>query len=190
MSNRFTSISATNATLDNLTTNVVKAVSTSGIQVISDVNLNSQSITNVDKLSFTNYELVEDFTNKTIAIHVLGTRFKGALFDTTLNKPYEQVLPLSQTYVLPANSILMKNDMITNPYKVFIISPTENTVFDLPALTPTNVFQNTHVRFSNESAYLVSFTFQGAPIIQMGYETISLVWRTNNGTDYTWVYIP
>lgn len=190
MSNRFTNIFTTNATVDNLTANVVQATSTAGIQLLSDVNFNGQSVANMNKLAFTNYELIEDYTSKTLAVHILGTRFKGALFDATLNKPYELVLPLSQVYALPADAIILKNDINTNPFKVFIIQPTENTVFDLPALTPTNVFQNTHVRFSNNSSWLVSFTFNDIPIIQIGFERASFVWRTTNGTDYSWAYIP
>jgi len=186
---RFTTITATNAVIDNLTANVVQSVSTNGIQVISDVNFNGQSVSNLDKVAFTNYELVEDYTSRTLAVHIIGTRFKGALYDATLNKPYEQILPLTSPYILPADNVNLKNDINTNPYKVFLIQPTENTTFELPALTPTNVFQNTHVRFSNETNFLVSFTYNGTPIIQIGYERASLVWRTTNGIDYEWIYV-
>lgn len=186
---RFTTITATNATIDNLTANIVQSVSTSGIQVISDVNFNGQSVSNLDKVAFTNYELVEDYTARTLAVHILGTRFKGALYDTTLNKPFEQILPLTSPYTLPAENITLKNDINTNPYKLFLIQPTQNTTFELPALTPTNVFQNTHVRFSNETNFLVSFTYNETPIIQIGYERASLVWRTTNGIDYEWIYV-
>ena len=187
---RFTSITATNAVIDNLTASYLQAPTTSGVQVVSDINMNGQSVTNANKLAFTTYELVEDYTAKTLAVHILGTRFKGALYDGTLNKPYELILPLTQTYTLPADTITMKNDIVTNPYKVFVIQPTENTTVELPALTPTNVYQNTHVRFSNDTTWLVSFTYNGTPIIQIGYERVSLVWRTTNGTDYEWIYVP
>jgi hypothetical protein len=187
---RFTSISATNATIDNLTVGLIQSPTVNGVQVLSDVNLNGQSVMNANKVAFTTYELVEDYTAKTLAVHILGTRFKGALYDATLNKPYEQVLPLSQTYTLPGDIITLKNDIVTNPYKIFVIQPTENTTVDLPALTASNVYQNTHVRFSNDTNFLVSFLYNGTPIIQIGYERVSFVWRTTNGTDYEWVYVP
>ena len=187
--NRFTSIVTTNALVENLTTNIVQSASTNGIQLLSDMNFNGQSVANLNRLAFTNYELVEDYNTKTLAVHILGTRFKGALYDTTLNKPYEQILPLSRPYTLPANAILLKNDIVANPYKVFIIEPTENTVVDLPALTPTNIYQNTHVRFSNDSKWLVSFKYNDAHIIQIGCERVSFIWRTKNSTDFEWVYV-
>lgn len=187
---RFSNIIATNASVENLTANIIQSVSTSGLQLLSDINFNGQSVSNLDKVAFTNYELVEDYISKTLAVHIIGTRFKGALYDATLNKPYEQILPLTQKYTLPADIIKMTNDMITNPFKVFIIYPTENTTIALPELTPTNIFQNAHVRFSNETNFLVSILYNGTHIIQMGYEHISLVWRTLNGIDYGWVYVP
>lgn len=190
MSNRFTSITATNATVENLSASIVQGSNANPIQIISDVNFNTMSATKLNTLGFTNYEISEDYINKTLAIRVLGTRFKGAIYDSILNRPYEQIIPLSQTYTLPADNVVMTNDMIANPYKIFVIEPTQNIVFELPELTTTNVFQNAHVRFTNNTSFLVSFTYKGAPLIQMGYETISLVWRTNNGTDYLWVYIP
>lgn len=190
MSNRFTSISAINASVDNLTTGIVKAQSTTGINVVSDINMNNKSITNLNTISLTNYEIVEDYINKTIGISVIGTPFRGGIYDTFLNKPYEQILPLSPNYRLPQDLTLIKNDIVINPYKMFIITPTENVSLELPSLISTNIFQNTHVRFTNQSSFLVSFIYNGEQIIQMGYETISLVWRTINGVDYTWIYIP
>lgn len=187
---RFTTFEAANAKIENLTTNIIQSVSTTGIQLISDLNFNGQSATNLEKVAFTNYELVEDYTSRTLAIHILGTRFKGALYDATLNKPYEQILPLSQTYTLPADLTVMTNDIITNPFKVFVIVPTENTTINLPSLTPTNVFQNTHIRFSNDTNFLVSFLYNETPVIQIGYERASFVWRTTNGTNFEWIYIP
>lgn len=186
---RFTNIITTNATAENLTANIIQSVNATGIQLLSDMNFNGQSASNLNRLSFTNYEIVEDYITKTLAVHILGTRFKGALYDTMLNKPYEQVLPLSRPYALPANEIILKNDIVANPYKVFIIEPTENTTIDLPALTPMNVFQNTHVRFSNDSKWLVSFTYNGSHVIQIGCERASFIWHTTNGTDYDWSYI-
>lgn len=190
MSSRFTTITATNASVDNLTTGIIKAQSTTGIEVISDINLNSKNINGVNKVAFANYELLEDYINKTIAIRVSGTRLKGALYDNLLNKPFEQIIPLTKTYIIPADNIVLSNDIIADPYNIYVIEPTENTVFELPALSSTSIFQNTHVRFTNQSAFLVSFTYNAEPIIQMGYETISLVWRSTNGTDYSWVYVP
>lgn len=186
---RFTTITATNATIDNLTANVVQSVSTSGIQVISDVDLNTKNLLNVNKVGFTSYELVEDSTANTLGIRVTGTRFKGALYDTTLNKPYEQILPITLPYSLPTALTTLQNDIIINSAKVFVIEPSENTVIALPAISATGIFQNTHIRFSNNTNFLVSFTYNGNPIIQMGYETISLVWRTTNGIDYEWIYV-
>ncbi len=187
---RFTNIIATNVNAENLNTNIVRSTGSNAVQILSDINFNGQNVSNVNRLSFTNYELVEDYITKTVAVHILGTRFKGALYDTTLNKPYEQVLPLSQVYTLPNNANILKNDIVINPYKVFVILPTENTSVDLPALTPMNLYQNTHVRFSNDSPWLVSFTYNGSHIIQIGCERASFVWRTTNGTDYDWVYVP
>jgi hypothetical protein len=186
---RFATITATNAVIDTLTANTVQSVSTSGIQVISDVDLNSKNLVGANKVGFTTYEILEDSKANTLAIRVAGTRFKGAIYDATLNKPYEQILPVTLPYTLPSQIITLQNDILTNPAKLFVIEPTENTVIELPAISSTGIFQNTHVRFSNNTNFLVSFFYNGIPIIQIGYERASFVWQTTNGIDFNWIYV-
>jgi hypothetical protein len=60
----------------------------------------------------------------------------------------------------------------------------------LPPLSKTFLTKNTHLRFSNNSNKFVSFYYNGRPIIQIAYERISFIWRTTNGIDFEWIYVP
>jgi hypothetical protein len=188
---RFTTLTATNATINNLSTDIVNTTSGTGeVNLINDINMNSQSIHGVNAVDFGTFELIEDVDARTLGVHIVGTRFKGALYDSTINRPYEQTLPVTQRYTLPADYVLMINNIIKYPSYLYNIECEENYTIDLPALTPTNQFQNTHLRFSNSSNFLINFTYAGSNIIQIGYERASFLWRTEDGINYTWVYVP
>lgn len=188
---QFTTLKANNATINNLSTDVVTSTTGSGqINVISDVNLNSQSIRGVNAVDFGTFELIEDVDARTLGVHIVGTRFKGALYDTTINRPYEQTLPVTQRYTLPTDYVLLINNISKYPSYLYNIESNQNYTIELPALTPINQYQNTHLRFSNSSQYLINFTYAGSNIIQIGYERASFLWRTEDGVNYTWVYIP
>lgn len=188
---QFSNLRATNATINNLSADILSSTSSSTqINVISDVNLNSQSLRGVNAVDFGTFELIEDVDARTLGVHIVGTRFKGALYDTTINRPYEQTLPVTQRYTLPTDYVLLVNNIAKYPSYLYIIESNQNYTIDLPSLTPTSQYQNTHLRFSNSSQFLINFTYAGSDIIQIGYERASFLWRTEDGTSYTWVYIP
>ena len=188
---QFANLRATNATINNLSTDIINnSGSSTQMNVTSDMNFNSQSLRGVNAVDFGTFELIEDVDARTLGVHIVGTRFKGALYDTTINRPYEQTLPITQLYSLPTDYVLLINNITKYPTYIYNIESTQNFVIDLPALTPTSQFQNTHLRFSNSSQYLISFTYAGSNIIQIGYERVSFLWRTEDGTNYTWVYVP
>lgn len=187
----FTNLVTVNANIKELNVESVKSKEENGtIQITSDINLNGNSLQNAGRLTLENYEIIEDFDFKTLAIHILGTRLKGALFDTRLNKPYEVVLPITQRYFLPDHYLYMLNSIQKNPNAFFLFDTSGDFNIFLPTLTPMSQYQNTHLRFSNVGFNFVSFFYKEEQLIQINHERVSFVWHTDNGIDYDWIHVP
>lgn len=174
-SNNITSI---NGTINNLKTDVIKSAGGEAIVLDGGLSIGGQ------------VQLFYDANKNTLGVQLVDTCHKGAVYDTVYNRPFEQALPISQEYIIPANKILLITEIVQNPAQVFVIMPTADTSINLPSLLPNVEYQNTNVRFVNMSSdYLVSFYYKGAPIIEMAFERISLVWHTTDGVNYGWRYV-
>jgi hypothetical protein len=174
-SNNITSI---NGTINNLKTDVIKSAGGDPIVIEGGINIGGQ------------VELYYDINKNTVGVQLKDSCYKGAVYDTVLNRPFEQALPISQEFIIPAKKILLITEIIQNPNQVFVLMPTASTSINLPSLLPNVEYQNTNVRFVNMSSdYLISFFYKGAPIIEMAFERISLVWHTVDGVNYSWRYV-
>jgi hypothetical protein len=171
-------ITALNGTINNLKTDVIKSAGGTNIVIDGGISVDGQ------------VKLYYDANKNTLGIQLIDTCHKGAVYDTVYNRPFEQALPISQEFVIPAKNILLISEIVQNPAQVFVLMPTTNTSINLPSLLPNVEYQNTNVRFVNMSSdYLVSFFYKGTPIIQMAFERISLVWHTTDGINYSWRYV-
>jgi hypothetical protein len=189
---RFTSITATTAVVNDLTADTIRPTTKSRVNLLSDIEMNYNNIKNAKTLNLNNaIDIIYDSNKNTAALRLTGTTYKGFIYDSTLNKPYEQVLPITQEYVIPDNNIELIRSIVQQPSKIYLVNPASgNQTFDIPALQPTIEYQNTHLRFSNtNNSNLINFTYKGQNIIQIGYERASFIWYTADGTNYTWKYV-
>ena len=189
---RFTNIIATNAAINNLGVDTITTASKPNIGVNNGIDMNYNSIINVKSVNLNNIiDIVYDSNKNTAAVKLKNSAYKGVFYDTTFNRPFEQILPISQEYVIPDNNIDLILAISQQPARVYLVNPIAgNQTFELPALEPVIENQNTHVRFSNTNmTYLINFTYKGENIIQIGYERASFIWYTEDGIDYYWRYI-
>jgi hypothetical protein len=189
---RFTNIIATNATINNLAVDTIITPSKTNIAVNNGIDMNYNSIINAKSINLNNIiDIVYDSNKNTAAVKLKDSGYKGVLYDTNFNRPYEQILPVSQEYIIPDNNTDLILAINQQPARVYLVNPIAgNETFELPALEPVIENQNIHVRFSNTNmSYLINFTYKGENIIQIGYERASFIWYTEDGINYYWRYI-
>jgi hypothetical protein len=189
---RFTSITATTGTINDLLVDNIQPATKARVNLLSDIEMNYNNIKNIKAINLNNtIDIIYDTNKNTAAIKLTGTNYKGVIYDTTFNKPYEQILPISQEYVIPDNNVELLRSIVQQPSRIYLVNPASgNQTFDIPALQPIIEYQNTHLRFSNTNiSNLINFTYKGENIIQIGYERASFIWYTADGTNYAWKYV-
>lgn len=189
---RFTTITATTGTINDLSVDNIRTATKTRINLLSDIEMNYNNIKNVKAINLNDtIDIVYDSNKNTAAIKLTGTNIKGVIYDNNFNKPYEQILPITQEYIIPDNNIELIRSIVQQPSKIYLVNPVSgNQVFDIPALQPIIEYQNTHLRFSNTNlSNLINFTYKGENIIQIGYERASFIWYTTDGANYTWKYV-
>jgi hypothetical protein len=189
---RFANIIATNVTINNLAVDTITTSTKSNIGVNNGIDMNYNSITNLKSINLNNIiDIVYDSNKNTAAVKLKEGGYKGVLYDTNFNRPFEQILPISQEYVIPDNNTDLILAITQQPAKVYLVNPLAgNQTFELPALEPIIENQNIHLRFSNTNiSNLINFTYNGENIIQIGYERASFIWYTEDGINYYWRYI-
>lgn len=189
---RFTSITATTGTVNDLSVDNIRTATKARVNLLSDIEMNYNNIKNAKAINLNNtIDIIYDSNKNTAAIKLTGTNIKGVIYDNTFNKPYEQILPITQEYVIPDNNVELIRSIVQQPAKIYLVNPASgNQTFDIPALQPIIEYQNTHLRFSNTNlSNLINFTYKGENIIQIGYERASFIWYTADGANYTWKYV-
>jgi hypothetical protein len=183
---KFTNLTAINASIESLGSGTNNPIS-----VISNVNLNSKNITNVRSVNLQGaLDILYDANYNSLAIKATNSQYRGIVYDNIYNRPFEQILPATTVYNLPTDMNLLLSNIIKNPSLVYVINSTQNVTINLPRLPSINQFQNIHLRLSNISTYLINIIYNEEPIIQIGYERASLIWRSVDGVSFTWVYVP
>jgi hypothetical protein len=189
---RFTSITSAAATITDLNVDNIRPSNKTRVNLLSDIEMNYNNIKNVKSINLNNtIDLIYDSNKNTAAIKLTGTNYKGVIYDNTFNRPYEQVLPITQEYIIPDNNVELIRSIVQQPSRIYLVNPASgNQTFDIPALQPIIEYQNTHLRFSNTNlSNLINFTYKGENIIQIGYERASFIWYTADGTNYAWKYV-
>lgn len=183
---RFITLTAINASVENLGSGTANPIS-----VVSNVNLNNKNITNVRNVNIQGaIDLLYDANYNTLGIKAANSQYRGIVYDNIYNRPFEQILPATTVYTLPQDMNLLISNILKNPSLVYVVNTTQNVDINLPILPSINQFQNIHLRISNTSNYLINFIYNNVPIIQIGYERASFIWRTDNGVSFGWVYVP
>lgn len=180
-----------NITANTASIKTLNSGGTTPIDVNSNLEMSNKNILNVKNMNFQeSLDILYDQNYNTLALKATNSQYRGIVYDNFYNRPYEQILPLSNIFNLPSQINSLLSNIVKSPSTIYLLNATQNTIINLPNLPATVQYQNIHLRFSNDSSYLITFTFNNIPIIQIGYERASFLWKTDNGVDFYWVYVP